>query len=204
MSFEENIFINCPFDDDYFSLLRPLLFTVIYLGYNPKIATERSDSGEVRLNKICGLIDESKYSIHDLSRLKSDEADEFARLNMPFELGIDIGARKFGGNNHDSKKSLVLEKERYRYQAAISDIAGSDIKSHNDEPIKLIRAVRSWLIDNTDLRRPDSPTIIWYSFNDFMSDFYDKRQAEGFTDKDLEMMSEPEFIDYIEEWCGSN
>jgi len=53
MSFENNVFINCPFDEDYFSLLRPLLFTIVYLGYNPKIATERADSGEARLFKIC-------------------------------------------------------------------------------------------------------------------------------------------------------
>src|SRR5690625_3567196 len=44
MSFENNVFINCPFDEDYYSLLRPLLFTIVYLGYNPKIATERADN----------------------------------------------------------------------------------------------------------------------------------------------------------------
>ncbi len=27
MDFDKNIFINCPFDDDYFPLLKPLLYT---------------------------------------------------------------------------------------------------------------------------------------------------------------------------------
>ncbi|MEP7011624.1 MAG: hypothetical protein ABJC13_14975, partial [Acidobacteriota bacterium] len=67
MSFESNVFINCPFDATYLPLLRPLLFTVVFLGYSPRIASERFDSGENRIDKICSLIRESKYSIHDLS-----------------------------------------------------------------------------------------------------------------------------------------
>ena len=33
--FEKNVFINCPFDSAYNSLLRPLLFTIIYFGLAP-------------------------------------------------------------------------------------------------------------------------------------------------------------------------
>jgi len=28
--FDKNVFINCPFDQEYLSLLRPLLFTILY------------------------------------------------------------------------------------------------------------------------------------------------------------------------------
>lgn len=78
-NFEKNVFINCPFDSAYDKLLRPLLFTIIYFGFNPKIATERSDAGEQRIDKICELIESSKYSIHDLSRIKSSKKNEFSR-----------------------------------------------------------------------------------------------------------------------------
>ncbi|HEX8266252.1 MAG TPA: hypothetical protein VF596_12655, partial [Pyrinomonadaceae bacterium] len=78
--FEKNIFINCPFDDEYRILLQPLLFTIIYFNFNPRIATERSDSGEQRIDKICELIKSSKYSIHDLSRLQAKKKKEFYRL----------------------------------------------------------------------------------------------------------------------------
>jgi len=71
MAFEQNVFINCPFDDSYLPLLRPILFTVIYLGFTPRIALERLDSGEPRINKIISLIEDSKYAIHDLSRIKA-------------------------------------------------------------------------------------------------------------------------------------
>jgi hypothetical protein len=67
--FERNVFINCPFDKEYLPLLRAMLFTIVFCGFIPRIATERDDSGESRYNKIIDLIKESKYSIHDLSRV---------------------------------------------------------------------------------------------------------------------------------------
>lgn len=200
MSFDKNVFINCPFDEKYYPLLRPLLFTIVYLEFTPKIALERSDSGESRITKICQLIKDSKYSIHDLSRLKPS-LKEYSRQNMPFELGLDIGCRHFSDNHLSSKKCLVLEKEKFRYMKALSDMSGSDIKSHNDDPLKLVEQVRNWFVETVGLKRISSPSVIWYKFNDFMSDFYDKRHAEGFTNEELDMMPIPEYIDYIKEWC---
>jgi hypothetical protein len=40
MGFETNVFINCPFDGDYLPLLRPMLFCVLSLGLEPRIALE--------------------------------------------------------------------------------------------------------------------------------------------------------------------
>src|ERR1700694_3352516 len=93
---QKNVFINCPFDSEYASLLRPILFTIAYLGFNPQIASQTADSGEQRINKILSLILKSKFSIHDLSRIRSAKPGEFFRLNMPFELGIDYGCRRIG------------------------------------------------------------------------------------------------------------
>ena len=92
LSFEQNVFINCPFDDAYMPLLRPMVFCVYRVGLRPRIALERHDSAEARIEKIIELIQNSKYGIHDLSRIKADKAGEMFRLNMPLELGIDIGA----------------------------------------------------------------------------------------------------------------
>ena len=44
--FSKNVFINCPFDEQYIPLLRSILFTIVYLGFTPRIASERFDSGE--------------------------------------------------------------------------------------------------------------------------------------------------------------
>jgi len=202
-NFEKNVFINCPFDEAYLSLLRPILFTIIYLGFQPRIALEAFDSGEPRFSKICRLIEESKYGIHDLSRMEAKKEGEYFRLNMPFELGLDIGCRVFLKGKWAEKRHLILEKEKYRYQAAISDLSNSDIKAHHNDPIKAIRQVRNWFIEN-GLRGSPSATTIWYSFTDFMTDFHEKRASEGFAEEDIYEMPIPEYISFIREWIIEN
>ena len=197
--FSKNVFINCPFDDQFIPLLRSILFVIIYLGFTPRIALERFDSGETRINKIINLIEASKFSIHDLSRIKSSKKSEYFRLNMPFELGVDIGCKIFKDGKAKDKKCLILEKEKYGYQKALSDLSNSDIKSHNNEPEEVIRQIRDWFVVN-ELERADSATIIWESFNEFMADFYLKRKEEGFREKDILKMPVPEFIRFINEW----
>jgi hypothetical protein len=51
MSFETSVFLNCPFDDEYLPLLRPILFAIIDLGFTPRIALESLDSGKPRIEK---------------------------------------------------------------------------------------------------------------------------------------------------------
>ncbi len=202
--FESSVFINCPFDKEYYALLRPLLFTVVYLGFTPRIASERSDSAENRIDKICGLIRDSRYSIHDLSRLKARRAKEFYRMNMPFELGIEYGSRLFGPGHMSRKRCMILEKERYEFMRALSDLSGVDIKSHKNEPEDVVRAVRDWFVETVGLRGIERASAVWYRFNDFASDFYDARAAEGFTDDNLNMMPVPEYIDFIRDWVSAN
>lgn len=79
--FEQSVFINCPFDEDYEPILQAILFCVIFLGFNPRIARERNDSAEVRIEKIAALIEASKFSIHDLSRAQAAKKGEYYRLN---------------------------------------------------------------------------------------------------------------------------
>ena len=64
---------------------------------------------------------------------------------MPFELGLFLGARRFGAKPYRDKHGLVLEAERYRYQKYLSDIAAQDIRQHGSEPAKAVGAVRDWL-----------------------------------------------------------
>jgi len=201
--FESNVFINCPFDREYYSLLRPLLFT-IFLGFNPRIATERSDSGENRLDKIRELIRDSKYSIHDLSRLQAKKAKEFYRLNMPFELGMDYGARVFGAAFMHGKRCLILEQNLYDFKKALSDLSGVDIKPHHNEPDEVIRAVRDWFVETVGLRRVETATVIWYRFSDFTTAFFEQMLALGSPEKDIEEMPIPEYIDHIRMWVREN
>ncbi len=212
-NYVKNVFINCPFDSKYFDLLQTLVFTVVYFDYNPRISLESSDSGQSRLEKIVSLIKESQYSIHDLSRLQAKEVNEYYRLNMPFELGIDFGLRSFDKSFRD-KRSLILETERYDYMKAISDINGFDIKSHRDIPEQLIKCLRSWFSETVGLRNLNSSAKIYSDFIDFNTDLFRRKmnkyagkntstEAERFADSEIQQMTIPEFIDAIIEWKSS-
>ena len=202
--FSKNVFINCPFDREYESLLRPILFTIVYLGFNPQIASQRSDSGEQRINKILSLISKSKYSIHDLSRVRSEQRREIYRLNMPFELGIDYGCRRTARGAFGRKRFLVLGAKPHDYKRALSDLAGVDADSHENKPEKAVSAVRNWFVSTVNLRHADSPAVIWYRFTDFTADFYAKRKSEGFSRGDLKMMPTREYVSFIRDWVRLN
>ena len=111
----------------------------------PRSTKELTDAAEVRINNIYNLISECDYSIHDISRTEVvDQPYQLPRFNMPLELGIFLGAKRFGGRS-SQKRCLILDRAPYRYQRFISDIAGQDIRSHENRPRKAIRRVRDWL-----------------------------------------------------------
>lgn len=210
--YAKNVFINCPFDDKYFDLLQTLVFTICYYDFIPRISLENSDSGQPRLEKIVQLIEESKYSIHDLSRLQSKSANEFYRLNMPFELGIDYGLRKFN-KKYSDKRSLILETERYDYMKAISDINGFDIKNHDNIPVKLIECVRAWFSETVKLTDLNGSDKVYIDFIDFNTKLFQRKmikyqkehnttESEQFAKKEIEEMTIPEYILEIENWKG--
>lgn len=183
-AFDQNVFINCPFDKDYEPILQAIIFTIIYLGLRPRLATESGDSADLRLARIVRLIEESKYSIHDLSRCQARTEGEYYRLNMPFELGIDYGCRSFLGNGRENKKILILEEHRYRYQASISDLAGCDIQTHDGNYQKAVRKVRNWLAHEAGLQAVGAQRIL-YAYADFQEWYYERQLANGFSDEDI-------------------
>jgi len=201
MAFDQNVFINCPFDEAFYPLLRPLLFTVIFVGLNPRISLENMDSGQPRIQKILSLIEESKYAIHDLSRIKAQKKGEIFRLNMPFELGLDVGCRLYKDGPWAEKRCLILEAERYRFQAAISDLSNSDIAVHKNEPEEVVSVVRNWLNGEANLDAP-GPTRIWGAFNDFMAENYDRLILKGFSPKDIRQLGVNELIKDMKNWVA--
>jgi hypothetical protein len=144
-TYTENVFINCPFDGSYLPVFHAIIFTVSDCGYSPRCSMEIEDSSEVRIDKIAKIISECKYGIHDISRTDFDKKTNLPRFNMPLELGMFIGAKRFGDDEQKKKIGLILDKEPYRYHRFISDIAGQDIQAHNNEDSGAIKVVRNWL-----------------------------------------------------------
>ena len=56
-----------------------------------------------------------------------------------------LGAKRFGSGEQREKISLILDRESFRYQKYISDLAGQDIRAHGQDPREAIRIVRNWL-----------------------------------------------------------
>lgn len=159
MSFEKNVFINCPFDKEYDQLLKPLIFCLLYIGLEPCISATRSSS-HIRILEIMKLMETSKYSIHDISRCEPLNPGDLPRFNMPYEMGLDIGCMRFGNEQMKEKLCLIVEKEKNRYDKIISDISGQDIKEHGDDPKILIARVLEWL-DTVLPDRFPGVNVIW-------------------------------------------
>src|SRR5687767_10247867 len=113
-SFTNSVFINCPFDNNYEPLLYSIIFTVFRCGFIPRSAMEEDDGSDMRLDKILRLIQQCKFGIHDLSRTELDSHNQLPRFNMPFELGLFWGAKKFGDKQQKDKVALVFERKRFQ------------------------------------------------------------------------------------------
>lgn len=168
--YKNYVFLNCPFDLPYKTLFDAMVFAVQDCGFIPRCALEEEDASQVRIDKIYDIIGDCRYGIHDISRTELDDTTGSPRFNMPLELGVFLGAKKFGQYKHKRKYCLILGKESYRYQAFISDISGQDIKAHNNNPKEIVTVVRDWL--RTASRRHNIPSgsIIWERYQEFMGD----------------------------------
>ncbi|OSY87239.1 hypothetical protein WH52_12310 [Tenacibaculum holothuriorum] len=201
MAFESNLFINCPFDNEYKPILKAIVFSAVYLGFNP-LLSETVNSADSRVSGIQNLIAQAQFSIHDLSRMESTKKNQLARFNMPFELGMDIGCKVYGEEKMRNKYLLILDKERYRYQRAISDLSGNDIEIHNNSPEVAIRKFRNWVrkIKNEQI---DSANKIWRLYNEFNGDFYFIAQEYELSKEDIDEMPWEELCHHINEWLTS-
>ena len=105
--YNDNVFINCPFDLVYKPLRDAMVFAIYDCGFIARCALEEDDSSEVRIDTIYNIIANCRYGIHDISRTE-DKSSKLPRFNMPLELGIFLGAKKFGIEEQKRKKCLIL------------------------------------------------------------------------------------------------
>ncbi|KPF62288.1 hypothetical protein IP88_15240 [alpha proteobacterium AAP81b] len=197
--FERSVFINCPFDEDFAPLLQALAFCVTDLDLFPRLAPENSDNAQNRLDRIVQLIRQSRYGIHDLSRCRATAAGEFARLNMPFELGLDHGCARFGSGPTEGKSILILERDRYDYQKSLSDIAGWDIEAHNGDFIKLVRIVSSWL-HRQGATAAVGASRIRRDYEVFQEWYWQREGGRGASEDDIKAYPTVQFVAAMREW----
>ncbi len=196
-NYTKSVFINCPFTNDYDELFRAITFAVIDCGFIPRCAREDIDSGTIRLQKIQNIIEQCKYGIHDLSNMELDPNSGLPRFNMPLELGIFLGAKRYGDGRQRDKRLIIFDRDRFRYQQAISDISGQDVEAHAGNLEDLISRIRNWL--RTASRRTTIPgaTQVIRRYRAFESDLPAICEALNYDANDLPFI---DFCESVVEW----
>jgi hypothetical protein len=199
--YETDIFVNCPFDAAYRPLFEAIVYTIHDCGFAARSALEVTDASQIRIDKIGRIIAECRFGVHDISRTDPDATTGLPRFNMPLELGIFLGAKRFGSGKQKLKNCLVLDVERYRYQKFISDIAGQDIAAHDGSPAQAIRLVRDWLSDAARSTRkiPGGAAMI-RRYETFRNELPAMCMSQGL---DADELTFNEYVLQAEEWLAA-
>ena len=176
-------------------------FCVVYFGFSPRLANERLEAGETRLDKIVQMIQGSMYSIHDLSRCRSEVEGEFFRMNMPFEFGVDVGLRRSGIDILATKKFLIFEENPYDLKRAISDISGQDVEFHRNDYEQVIEKVRNFFRVEANFNAPGTSRLIsgYVTFQGWM---LEKKLHEGHSPDQAMRLPSKERLDEMKSWIA--
>lgn len=175
----DDVFINCPFDTAYRPIFEALVFAIFVCEFRPRSALELDDASVPRIEKLYAIIEACRYGIHDLSRTELDSVTGLPRFNMPLELGIFLGAKKFGDDDQRQKRCLIFDIEKYRYQKFVSDLSGMDIYSHGGNADEAIARARDWLA-NVSRRSLPGSKIIQAAYAKFLSNKPQIAESSGF------------------------
>jgi hypothetical protein len=193
----KDVFINCPFDATYKPIFEAMVFAVSDLGFVARCALEADDASEVRLEKVMRIVEQCAYGVHDMSAVSLGSGTNLPRFNMPLELGLYLGCKRYGGVAQRHKACLILDSEPYRYRASISDISGQDIHSHGADPERAISELRNWLATVSNTKGLPGGAEIAARYRQFLTQLPEfcektKRRPEGLTFA--------EFSEAIEKW----
>jgi hypothetical protein len=130
--------------------------------------------------------------------------DKLPRFNMPFELGLFLGAEHFGAANKKIKKDVLVLVDKNpshrRYQDCLSDLSGRDVTAHQNDPKNAIKIIRNWLSEYSDDTVP-GPARIWDKYQQFSEDLPKICRGVGLSARNLE------FKDYsiiVFHWVADN
>ena len=112
---------------------------------------------------------------------------------------MDFGCKAYAGSPYSEKVILILEEQRYRYQAALSDLAGNDIANHEGNYAIAVRKVRNWVTSLGDFENVGAARVI-SEYEDFQEWNFERREKAGFSEDDILDFSTPELLEAMLEW----
>jgi hypothetical protein len=132
----ESVFLNIPYDEAFERLYLAYIVGLTQLGLRINAALAVPNQG--RLGTIIDLIEQSDFSIHDLSRIESSRG--VPRFNMPVELGLALYRSHIAQGKH---RVFIFESRRYRAQRSTSDVNGIDPQIHGGTAKGLMAGLRN-------------------------------------------------------------
>jgi hypothetical protein len=137
------IFLNYPFDEEFEPLEHAMHFAVVAAGLIPVCAKDKTAPDLPRLTMLVEIISSCYFSIHDFSRYKGEGEQNFARFNMPIEMGMALFYSHF--TKQASHRCAFFVPTQDDYKKFASDLAGLDPKYHGNDELQLVRQVHEWL-----------------------------------------------------------
>jgi len=151
------VFLNYPFDEEFESLAHAMHFAVVAAGLIPACAHDLSVPDRLRLEMLVEMIYNSRFSVHDFSRYKGEGEKNFARFNMPIEMGMAL-FYSFSTENREHRCAFFVATP-HDYQRFASDLAGLDPRLHDNKDLLLVTSVYEWLREVGESYADIRPTV---------------------------------------------
>jgi hypothetical protein len=137
------VFLNYPFDEKFTVLADAMSFAVVAGGLLPVCAYDLTTPDRPRLEMLVEAIRCCRYSAHDFSRSEGGGPHNFARMNMPIEMGMALfHALHTQRREHTC---LFFVPTAHDYKAFASDLAGLDPRVHNNDDTRILTDMYEWL-----------------------------------------------------------
>jgi hypothetical protein len=137
------VFLNYPFDQQFFPLADAMSFAIVAGGLLPVSALDLTTPDTSRLDVLVEAIQNCHYSVHDFSRSDGAGPRNFARMNMPIEMGMALfHAMQTQRHEH---RCLFFVPTPHDYKEFASDLSGLDPKVHHNDEGRILIETYEWL-----------------------------------------------------------
>lgn len=120
-------------------------------------------------------------------------------MNMPFELGLDMGRRRAPDPETNDKRFIIFEKNPYELKRSLSDLAGVDPVSHKSDFRKVIRELRNFVRVEAGIEMPGA-TALENEYYDFQGWMMEKKISEGHSEADATSLPTLERLEEMKRW----
>jgi hypothetical protein len=140
---DSQVFLNYPFDIRFADLEHALHFPVVAAGLLLVCAKNLTVPDRARLEMLVDAIGNCRYSAHELSRATGEGLANFARMNMPIEMGMALFHAL--DTQRQQHRCAFFVPAPHDYPLFASDLAGLDPQCHYNDPRRLVSGMYEWL-----------------------------------------------------------